>query len=1126
MPQVRLFLFGPPRIEQSGASLPLGVRKAIALFVYLAVTRQGHSRDALAALFWPESNQQEARASLRRMLYRLNQLLGTDGLVAANDVVLLNPQMDLWLDVAEFRRSVARCLASHKEMVFDESSLQQLKEAIDLYNDDFMAGFSLPDCAEFDEWQFFQREELRQSLAAVLEQFANFHEAQAQYEQAIFYARRWLALDRMHEPVHRHLMRLYASAGQQSAALRQYEECARTLDEELGIEPDEETIVLFESIRTRRLVGDSRRALTSERLPEVSPVPAALPAVALEGVVRSTLPAEPLPLIGRDVELAQLQNMLANPRCRLITVVGLGGMGKTHLAVDVAHKLAKTPADGFPDGIVFVPLAERIDPVNPANVIVFALAESLGLPLSGQAEPAQQVLDFLQTKRMLIVLDNLEHLLHAPQEQLAGGDVADLIARILERTSGVKLLGTSREPLQLHSEWRLDLEGLAHPPVEENGNSKGLTAYSAVQLFTQFAQQVQSTFELTPQNAPHVRRLCRLVAGSPLALKLAAAWVRIFTCDRIVDDVQQNLDLLSTQMRNMPARQRSMRAVFDYTWHLLSPEEQQLLLATSVFRGGFTEAAVVDVAGATPHLLAGLRDRGLLQVLSTQHGIRYTLHDLTRQYAADRLAADPASERRVRERHAACYLNFLDGLGEALSGAGQPQALAAIHNEIDNVHRLWEWMLATGNLDGIEKAMAGVWRYYWSRSPGQKGKQFFTEAILRLEEPGAPREHPKYGVVLRLLYAKRGFFHYFLGDFYEVAQRDFQTGLDLAQHFGLRREEADSYVGLGIITKWRGKTAPALRHLHEALAIYREVGNRSGEADALQELSQFYTHAGDYEQARECAVASLAISREVGRPDWIGWSLDALAWVLFCCGEYADARNHYNECLANFERIDHPLGIALALGGLGMVTWAGEPGKRAEARALVERSLALCRHIHHQFHVSSRLAILAQISNDTEQYAEAQAYAGEGLAIAQHVGSSQFAVNNLCALAESLYYRGDLAGSRRSLHRALTLAHEIGEAPGLAMTLYHYATALVIESELGSCKGETLIERQVQALALLEQVAHHPACWAIYREKANRLLDELLAKWPAERSAAGQQRTQMYTLDAEVAEMLHEANLH
>jgi len=258
MSPLKLFVFGPPRLERDDQAIEISLRKARALLVYLAVTRKPHSRDTLATLFWPESDQSSGRASLRRTLYRLNQTLADDILRATAEMIDLNPESDIWLDVEAYREHLIACLPANSPTNQPTTHLapqciHRLAEAVALYTDDFLAGFNLPGSPEFDEWQFFQREELRQSLAQVLVQLIHVRRVQADFEQAIVYGRRWLALDPLHEPAQRQLMQLYAWSGQQAAALRQYEECARLLKEELGIEPEAKTTALYETIKARQL---------------------------------------------------------------------------------------------------------------------------------------------------------------------------------------------------------------------------------------------------------------------------------------------------------------------------------------------------------------------------------------------------------------------------------------------------------------------------------------------------------------------------------------------------------------------------------------------------------------------------------------------------------------------------------------------------------------------------------------------------------------------------------------------------------------------------------------------------------------------------------------------------------
>jgi DNA-binding SARP family transcriptional activator len=273
MALLKLLVFGSPRLEREGRPIELKLRKALALLVYLAVSGQGHSRDALATLLWPESDGREGRARLRRTLHRLGQALGDDVLNAGPDAIRLHPTADLWLDCAAFRQHVAAGLPAPTDPLAPER-LAHLEAAIELYADDFLAGFTLPDSPAFDEWQFFVRESLRQLYGQVLEQLIQAYRGQQAWDLAIPYARKWVALDGLHEPAHRALMRLYAWAGQHAAALRQYQECARVLDAELGAAPEDETTALYEAIRTRQFAASEaadRQPLAPPPLTEPQP---------------------------------------------------------------------------------------------------------------------------------------------------------------------------------------------------------------------------------------------------------------------------------------------------------------------------------------------------------------------------------------------------------------------------------------------------------------------------------------------------------------------------------------------------------------------------------------------------------------------------------------------------------------------------------------------------------------------------------------------------------------------------------------------------------------------------------------------------------------------------------------
>jgi DNA-binding SARP family transcriptional activator len=448
MAHLKLFVLGQPRLERDGEPVELNLRKALALLAYLAVSAQPHSRDALATLLWPESDQREGRARLRRNLHRLTQAIGDDVLDSTPEAIRLYAHADLWLDSAAFRQHATAGLAAPPQEAFAPQRLAHLDAAVALYTEDFLAGFTLPDNPAFDEWQFFQRESLRQLYGQVLEQLVQAYRGQQDWGQAIAYARKWVALDGLHEPAHRMLMRLYAWAGQHTAALRQYQECVRLLRAELGMEPEDETTALYEGIRTRQLAMPE----AADHQP-LAPLPAALeapPPVSL-GALGNALPRgvrhAPAPgtaLVGRKRERAEIAALLRQDDVRLVTLTGPGGVGKTRLALAVADAAQAT----FADEVVFVGLQALSD----ATLVLPTIAQALEVMEQGGQRLLTSVQTALQDRQVLLVLDNFEQVL------AAGVQVAELLG-----VPTLKVLVTSRAALRLQAEHVIIVDPLAAP---------------------------------------------------------------------------------------------------------------------------------------------------------------------------------------------------------------------------------------------------------------------------------------------------------------------------------------------------------------------------------------------------------------------------------------------------------------------------------------------------------------------------------------------------------------------------------------------------------------------------------------------------------------------------------------
>jgi DNA-binding SARP family transcriptional activator/predicted ATPase len=1114
----RLYLFGPPRLEHHGRLLELPLRKGLALLAYLALTRQPHSRDALATLFWPDKDQPTARANLRRTLYELGQALPTPLLELNADTVRLAPNSDLWLDVAQFQHLLAASSPA-------AAAPAQLEQAATLYTADLLAGFSLPDCPEFDEWQFFMREALRRDCATLLTQLTDAYQAQQAWEPALRNARRWLVLDPLEESVHRRLMQLYAYAGQPGAALRQYEECVRLLAQELEVPPAEETTALYTAIRSKRFPPPAQ-APASRAVPALPAAPP--PAAPALNRGRAALPVSTTPFVGRRQELAELLRRLAEPECRLLTLVGPGGIGKTRLALHLAQTIldgadrialhstsppgaedtASTPAT-FRDGVFFVPLQD----VRAASGLIAAIAEATGFHFYSDTPPREQLINFLREKQMLLVLDSMEHL----------PEGSPLLSELLAAAPGIKLLVTSQRSLNLHEEWFHPLAGMMLPRPNgasarismDGGSEISDTLADAMQLFVQCAQRAHVAFDLDVERE-HVVRICRLVDGMPLAIELAAAWLKVLPCKQIADEIERSLDILTARYRNIPARHRSMHAVLEQTWQqLLDGAEQDALKRLAVFRGGFTKEAAQEVADASLLMLAALVDKALIWFTPTR---RYQMHALLRKYAYEQLAADPRAERMTRARHCAYTLRLLSERARLLTSQAQRSVLDAIGHEIENIRLGWDWAVQQKDLDALDQAVEPLYHFFQIQSRYQEGKEVFAQAWAHLQHLSETGEGPHTPAVLLRILARCGAFSYFLCE-YEEAGRGLQGCLPRAETLGQRGEVAFVLNYLGQLAVWQGEQELAKQYLLRSLAISRELGDTGGTASALEKLANL-THAtfGEYAESKQLAAQSLALSRELGRLDRVGYALDTLGYITFCLGEYHEAEAYYRESLAAFEAIDDQYGIAMALGGIGLVLWATQ---HQEAATYLEKSLSICRTIGHQGQVAGRLAGLARIANDRGDYAHACQVAQEGVVIARQLGGPVYLSHLLYCLGESAYALGDLAVARTYLLEAMQITSQTGLLSYLAIALYHYAILLTKESQSDPRRSR---QNQARAAELLALVEGHPATWHVYRERAKQQTARLeVSRLSGEDTSPAQEQGRQRSLDEVVAAILAEA---
>lgn len=688
MARLRLSFLGPfQAVLDQQPIIHFHSSKTQGLLVYLALNcERPQPREVLTALFWPEESDSNGRNNLRQSIYQLRRLLGDSEdsaepfLLVNRQTIQFNAESDYEIDVSDFLRAIEE---------------KDLETAVSHYQGELLPGFTC-DSAPFEDWLRQEREQLnRLALEAMFDVTQN-HLGNGRYQEAQAAAQQQLKFDPWREPAHRQLMQALALSGNRNGAIRQYELGREMLWEELGIEPAPETTALYEEIQAGRYSpvssGESIR-------PPVK--------------VQHNLPVETTPFIGREPEINQLHQLLRQDNHRLVSITGPGGMGKTRLALAAAVELVEQ----YADGVYFVDLAS----VSEVEGIPQAIATALDYQAPKRNQDLwEQLLASLGPRHLLLILDNLEHL-------LAG---AELVNDILKSCPRIGMLVTSRERLKLAGETRFELGGMDFP---ETLSPADAMAYSAVQLFVESGRRVRSTFSLTERNVADVARVCQLVEGMPLGLVLAAAWLEMLSTAEIAAEVADCLYFLEADLVDLPQRQRSVRAVFERSWQMMPPEEQAVLAKLSVFSGGFTREAAEAVADANLRLLLALVNKSLLH-RQPESG-RFAIHELLRQFAALK-----RQERADKGDIFLAHCRYFAGLlGRETEKAINMYPMHLPRKQLadrENILRAWTYAVKHGESAVLAEMVRGI--AVISFAQGIHPEQRLNEAIQSLRRHGLP----------------------------------------------------------------------------------------------------------------------------------------------------------------------------------------------------------------------------------------------------------------------------------------------------------------------------------------------------------------------------------------------------
>lgn len=1055
-------LLGSLKITKNGVAVPnLATIKSQALLAYLAAeAQQAHPRSLLANLLWPDHPERAALHNLRQALTTLRQTIDDRQaeppfLLITRQTLQFNLASQSWLDCVEFTTLFQSANSPNTPI---DQTIKALQQAIKLYQGDFLSGMAVPDSDIFEAWLITNREHYRREAAQILERLSAHFEDFDDYEPAISYTRQLTELAPWQESAHQRLMRCLAAAGERNAALAHYETCRRILAEELAVEPAPETTALFLEIRNSQWP-------TTQQPQVVIPPSSASPAVALHH-----LPAQLTSFVGREADLMQLTEYLIDPACRLVTLVGPGGVGKTRLALQAAEQ----HRDDFADGVHFIALAN----ISTTQLLPTAIGSVLQLSFTDQTAPQSQLLAYLQAKQILLVLDNFEHL------------TADLnlILGLLQTAPFLKLLITSRERLNLQAEWIFEVRGLSYPqdkaealPLIEDDISQGLSHFSAFQLFIQRAKQGNPQFNLSADILANLMELCHLTEGLPLALELAAAQIRHYPLAEIVNDLQSNLDRLTIRQIDVPERHRNLRVLFDSTWKQLQETERELFKQLSVFSGNFSTDAAITVTGSPVDDLTNLVDKSILR--QTMPG-QYEIHPLLRQFGLEILQQDTDHYNATKDNHCAYYAKFLQQREDLLTWDGSQQAVAEVEQAVENIRVAWQWAVEKTKLVELRQAQTGLFRLYKSRGWLQEGAIVFLHAVetligpletepasltdaaslqrqLVVDQPEALTANWldfKIEMLLSLAY-----FADLIADYpralsaslkaagfatqeqnsvnkarsylswgkalwhrgrHKTAHNLFVQALKLARDNSDSRHEAQSLYHLGNLYRQRGRHIIAREHFKQALAIYRAEDNQPDEAKSLSQLGYIANSRGDYATAQNYLRRAIKIYQQIGDRHLEQEPLRFLGLVLQNLGLYEEAQAYFQQVVNTAQQFGNRSVTALALSDLGLNTWylnkADQNNQNNEmAETYCRNALAIGLEIKDRYGEGYSIARLGRILADKDDLqAAAEAYR-RAIYLRRKIGQENVAIVDLAELAWVTLKRGQTSQALNQINEIL-----------------------------------------------------------------------------------------------------------
>jgi len=727
----------------------------------------------------------------------------------------------------------------------------------------------------------------------------------------------------------------------------------------------------------------------------------------------NNLPAQVTPFVGRESEIEALSKLILDPDLCLISLIAPGGMGKTRLALELGERMLNQ----FQNGVFFVELA----PISDSGNILPAVGEALGYQFQQNGRsPKQQVLDYLKKKHLLLIMDNFEHLM----------DGAEIVTEMLKSASDLKILVTSRKRLHQPGETLFTLPGLQLPNLEL---SEGASQFAAIELFQQTARRARTDFIITHENLPHVVQICWLVQGMPLGILLAAAWIAVLSTQEIITEIQQSLDILEAEGSELPERQRSIRAVFDYAWSMMNETEQAVFMKLAVFRGGFTREAAQKVAGAELRQLGSLLSNAFISRDVDQE--RYTIHELLRQYAEEKLH-QTGQYRQTHQDHAHFYLNYLAAQTTDMKGAEQLSTLKRLQIEFKNIREAWDEAVEDRQYDLIGQSLEGMYLFCFLQSRLEDGKTLFDRARDSLAPEADQEPHP--------VWLALGVRFYRSEDSQSVLKERLENSLRAARNRDDLLEAAFCLHSLGTIAHYVDQNPPQAIEYYEArIAMYLQIGEKYYLAQTLSKLGEAYQLLGQTELTYKYVNEAYQLQREIGDRMGESETLRALGMTTYQIGDYDGSLDFLEKAFAIQLETNYVVGQATSHLFLGFFNFLR--GDTDQGREVVKKGLAQALDVVDYSTQAWCFAMLAWFDCTLGDYASAAGNIQKAEAIEtdpfRQTGAGNPFLELHINIARSLFAagKGDDGNAKRYLLQPLNLAFMTSSQPYMTLGIAYAA---------------------------------------------------------------------------------------